>query len=118
MWFDPLPLRKSFPREALAEVVRESVREAVDEAVAPAVREALDANRSQADRLLAITVVGGLFAPAVFVYGVVAGFADPEDAAYWSIVMLLVTVIAMYNAAGGRDLLRRIADWWGSDDDD
>jgi hypothetical protein len=102
-----VPIGVSLIDDGLREGLAEVVREAVDEALAPAVREALDAIRSPTDRGLAITYVGVLFAPASFVYCAVAGFADSEDAAYWSIVMLLVTAIALYRA-GGRELLRRV----------
>lgn len=54
--------------------------------------------------------------PPGLLYIVVPAFADAEDAAYWSLVMLIVTAIVLYKA-GGRELLRALGDRMRSHDD-
>jgi hypothetical protein len=109
-----VPISSDQLREALAEF-KFGLREAVDDVrgTVDELRDAFDEadarNRARADRGLTLTYVSILFAPATIVYGAVAGFADSEDAAYWSIVMVLVTAIILYKV-GGRELLRRISE--------
>lgn len=90
-----LPVRESTTEDlmaAMAEMVREMVSKGVKEGVEQA-KAASEAGKGIASRLGRVATVITVLGPASLVYTGVATFASAEDAAHWSIVALILTVM-------------------------